>query len=97
MITKTATTLAYAPPWPYDKIPERLRQCPIHSWRARTGVELIHQEPDIEELHRIIENFKVMPKHMQAESDAKSMELFGVTNMDHAKKLLNSGIYGKTR
>lgn len=31
----------------------KLKNDPIHSWRANTGIELIHKEPTLEELNRI--------------------------------------------
>lgn len=58
----------------------KLLNCPIHRWRAETGIELIHQEPDEQELDRIWNNWNQMTKDMKKISDKKSIELFGIDN-----------------
>lgn len=76
---------------PYDPPrkdpPEHLRGCPIHSWRADTGIELVHQEPDRDELERIWRNWLAMPRKMRKASDQKSKELFDMTNKEHYRHL----------
>ena len=78
----------YSPPHPVDRLPEHLRDCPVHRWRAETGIELIHREPDVDELKRIMMNWYDMDDDRKAESDIKSNELFGKSNEDHYKDLL---------
>jgi hypothetical protein len=68
----------YDPPLPYDKLPEELKKDPVHAWRAKTGIELIHLEPSREELIRIWKNWCLMSEEQKAISDKKSIELFGV-------------------
>lgn len=70
-----------------EKIYKKLSSCPIHSWRAKTGIELIHQEPDEEELDRIWKNWQLMPQKLKDISDKKSLEMFGMTNAEHYKQL----------
>ena len=90
----------YDPPYTLDEIkanyPEKIFQelsrCPIHRWRAETGIELIHKEPDEEELDRIWRNWQLMPKELKDISDQKSLELFGCTNAENYKKLKSSTI-----
>ena len=72
----------------YDK----LSRCPIHRWRAETGIELIHKEPTEEELERIWKNWQQMPQKMKDISDRKSLELFGCTNAKHYAKLKNEQV-----
>lgn len=71
-----------------------LKGDPVHEWRSLHDVELIHQEPDKEELKRIIRNWKLMNDEQKRLSDEKSMELFGTDNLTHAKELI--GKYAQT-
>lgn len=73
----------YEPPYGVDQLGPKTKDCPIHRWRAETGIELIHKEPDAQELDRIWTNWQTMPDSMKAQSDAKSKELFGMTNEEH--------------
>lgn len=66
-----------------DRIYERLRHDEVHRWRAITGLELIHLEPDQKELARILANWKLLPSKLKAISDAKAKQLFGVTNLQN--------------
>jgi len=75
---------------PLKDIPMHLKKDAVHSWRADTGIELIHREPSKKELERIIKNWKLMPEKLKTISDKKSIELFGMDNMTHAKKLIPS-------
>jgi len=69
--------IEYEPPYTLDQIkanyPEniynKLASCPIHSWRAKTGIELIHKEPTQDELDRIWKNWQLMPQEMKDKSD----------------------------
>lgn len=70
-----------------EEIYNKLSRCPVHSWRAETGIELIHKEPTEEELDRIWKNWQLMPQELKDRSDEKSLELFGCTNAEHYLKL----------
>jgi hypothetical protein len=78
----------YDPPLTADKLPEHLKDDPVHAWRARTGIELIHEEPTALELYRIWDNWQNMPADLKKISDAKSQELFGMTNAEHLLELV---------
>jgi hypothetical protein len=67
---------------------KKLMSDPVHSWRALTGIELIHKEPRLDELQRIWENWQLMTDDMKARSDAKSIILFGKTNQEHYDMLI---------
>ena len=86
MITKIGKQV-YDPPYPLSKIPEYLQSDPIHRWRAETGIELIHEEPTLEEFERILKNWRLMSPEQKKESDRKSRELFGVGNLANARLL----------
>ena len=49
----------------------------------KTGIELIHREPDEEEQVRIWKNWQLMTDEQKKISDEKSKELFGVDNAAH--------------
>lgn len=78
----------YDPPLEYDKLPEHLKNDPVHVWRAKTGIELIHKEPTLEELNRIWNNWQLMSDDQKEISDRKSMKLFGKTNKEHYIELI---------
>lgn len=81
----------YEPPYTLEQIkahyPENvyltLANDPVHRWRAETGIELIHKEPDEAEQDRIWANWQLMSDEMKEMSDIKSLELFGCTNEQH--------------
>lgn len=73
-----------------DEVADRLSKDPVHKWRAETGIELIHKEPTLDELKRIIANWELMSEIQKKLSDAKSIELFKMTNAEHAKALLKT-------
>ena len=83
----------YIRPYPADRLRslglEHLLKDPAHAWRASTGLELIHREPDLKELKRIYRNWLKMSERAKRESDRKSLELFGKTNEDHYQELLS--------
>lgn len=78
----------YDPPLSYDQLPDHLKNDPVHVWRAKTGIELIHKEPTIEELQRIWNNWNLMADEQKRISDEKSIELFGVDNKTHYEQLI---------
>lgn len=80
----------YDRPLPYDLLPDHLKNDDIHVWRARTGIELIHKEPSMDELNRIWKNWKLMSDQMKRISDEKSMSVFGKTNKDHFNTISDS-------
>lgn len=65
-----------------EEVIERLKKDPVHGWRMKTGIELIHREPTKTELMRIWQNWQLMTDEMKQKSDAKCKELFGYTNKD---------------
>ncbi len=69
-----------------DNYPSLLKD-PVHLWRAKTGIELIHKEPTPKEQKRIWENWNKMSKKMKVKSDKKSIELFGKNNAEHNQDL----------
>lgn len=72
------------------KVYKELIKDPAHKYRMDTGIELIHREPTKEELERIWKNWNLMSDDQKMKSDKKSIELFGKTNQDHYKELINS-------
>ena len=88
MITKTGQSTLYSPPLRFEELPKHLQDDELHAWRAKNGIELIHKEPTLTELNRIIQNYKLMPRKLKVISDLKSKDLFGMGNLQHAKVLL---------
>ena len=72
---------------PYKNLPEHLKNDPVHSWRAQTGIELIHDEPSIGEQIRTYRNWFLMTPEQKEESNKKSQELFGCSNIVHFNQL----------
>jgi hypothetical protein len=74
-----------------DKYPEvvykKLVSDQCHVWRARTGIDMIHLEPDDAEQERTCKNWRLMSERYRKISDKKSMELFGWDNLSHEKEL----------
>ena len=91
MITKIATKIqnlaVYDPPLALDKLPKHLVADPVHYWRAKNGIELIHEEPSWDEYQRISKNWKLMSPEQKKLSDAKAIEFFGVDNMTYKKQI----------
>ena len=86
---KLIDSSAYEPPYNKKQMMEhgyatdvikRLLADPAHSWRMKSGIELIHRELTRSELKRIWNNWQLMTDKQKALSDAKCMELFGVDN-----------------
>ena len=63
---------------------------PVHQWRAENGIELIHEEPSREEQVRIWENWQEMSDEQKRLSDEKSLELFGMSNEEHYRKIITN-------
>jgi hypothetical protein len=66
----------------------KLSRDPVHKWRMKTGIELIHKEPTYDEQLRIFKNWQLMTNEQKRVSDEKSFELFGMSNIDHHYKLM---------
>ena len=64
-----------------------------HYYRAITGIELIHKEPTLRELKRVWSNWNKMIPQMKKESDEKSKSIFGKTNAEHYKELIQRNDY----
>ena len=77
-----------------DKLFKILQKDPVHKWRMDTGIELIHKEPTLSELLRIRKNWELMSEEQKMISDKKSIEMFGLTNMEHFKSLVREYIKG---
>jgi len=71
----------------YPELAGKLLSDPVHLWRAESGIELIHKEPDKKELERIWKNWRKMSLGEKEISDKKSIEIFGMTNEESYKKL----------
>lgn len=69
---------------------DKLLSDPVHFWRADTGIELIHKEPSMEEQKRIWGNWLEMTDEQKKISDAKSLELFGITNSEHHQEIMHN-------
>lgn len=79
----------YAKPWGLDKLPAHLRNDPVHKWRAESGIELIHREPDFWEQVRIYRNWQLMSVEDKTASNEKSQEFFGCSNEEHFRKIID--------
>lgn len=86
----------YQPPYSVIEIKKhfpskakKLLRDPAHLFRAKTGIELIHKEPNKKEQLRIWENWQQMTDGQKKISDQKSVELFGLTNQEHHLQLVN--------
>ena len=96
---------SYEPPWTIDRIrkeygddvADRLAKDPVHKWRSDTGIELIHKEPNEDELRRIIANWRLMDAVKKRRSNRMSKKLFGKTNLQHADELLKAERLAKAR
>ena len=86
----------YQPPYSPEQIrkifpkslTDTLLRDPVHGWRAKTGIELIHKEPTLREQKRIWKNWQLMSDEQKRISDLKSLELFGITNKKHQQQIL---------
>lgn len=76
----------YEKPYDIETLKElypKLLDDPVHKWRAKNGIELIHKEPDFQEQKRIFYNWNSMPKTMQEKSDKKCKQLFKCSNIEN--------------
>lgn len=80
----------------YPDKAEVLLRDPIHFWRAKTGIELIHKEPTLDEQERIWKNWNEMTDEMKAQSDIKSKEIFGKANAAHNQEIMSNWAVKKT-
>ena len=94
-LSKRIASDVYDPPYNIEEIKENypdkaemLLGHPPHRWRAETGIELIHKEPDLSEQTRIWKNWQLMDEDMKKKSDEKSYELFGMSNKEHHEKIM---------
>lgn len=87
--SKLIDSPAYEPPYNKKQLIEngytaavikRLLADPVHSWRIKSGIELIHREPTRSELERIWNNWQQMTPDQKRISDRKCRELFGRDN-----------------
>jgi len=93
-------TAKYDPPLPLTELIEKypkLADDPVHRWRAEQGIELVHEEPTMAEIKRIITNWYALSPEQQKLSDKKSVELFGRTNKDTIQALLGEKTAGQDK
>ena len=74
----------------YPKQADQILRDPVHVWRAKTGIELIHKEPTLKKQKRIWLNWQLMTDEQKKISDQKSLEIFGIINSDHYQNILAS-------
>ena len=63
-----------------DEVYRKLRDDPVHRFRAETGIEVIHKEPTRDEFERIVKNWDLMTPEQKKQSDEFSMKQFGKNN-----------------
>lgn len=81
----------YEKPYDIETLTElypKLLDDPVHKWRAKNGIELIHKEPDFQEQKRIFYNWLSMPKSLKEKSDKKSKSLFHLNNLYHHNAIM---------
>ena len=79
-------TEKYEKPYDIETLKElypKLLDDPVHKWRAKNGIELIHKEPDFQEQKRIFYNWFAMSKSLQEKSDKKCKQLFKCSNLEN--------------
>lgn len=74
-----------------EKVYLKLKSDRVHAWRAKTGLELIHKEPDSAEQTRVHNNWKLMSAAMKEESDKVCKLFFKMTNEEHYKYIIAHG------
>ena len=75
-------------PYTYDEclkfygkdLADKLLNDPVHKWRMKTGLELIHKEPTLDEQERIWKNWQLMSDEEKEISNKKCLEISGMTN-----------------
>ena len=97
-INSSPTDAKYAPPYSEtemrkagydDGLIAALMKDPVHGWRAGTGIELVHKEPDVWEQIRVWRNWNLMSDEMKDRSETKAIELFGVSNKEMFDKCMS--------
>lgn len=81
---------AYDPP-PKD-IPGEVSDDQVQTWRASTGIDMVHKQETPYELIRNYNNWLLMPPDKKKESDKMCMKFFYYTNEDYFKVLLKAFI-----
>lgn len=89
---------SYEPPYTLDTIKQKygdevyrkLRDDPVHRFRAETGIEVIHKEPTCDEFERIVNNWDLMTPEQKKQSDEFSMKMFGLNNHDRIDNIRKS-------
>ena len=96
-IDKPAPGAKYIPPYTAEQMKKAgypddvitgLMKDPIHAWRAETGIELMHKEPDVWKQIRIHRNWLLMSDEQKKKSDEKCISIFGVDNETVFKRCL---------
>lgn len=85
---KRVKSESYEPPYSLDTIKQKygdevyrkLRDDPVHRFRAETGIEVIHKEPTKDEFERIVKNWDLMTPEQKKQSDEFSIKTFGNNN-----------------
>lgn len=96
LVKKSTEDSGYDPPLSLGEIKKRyptvtylkLKEDPVHEWRAATGIELTHREPDLDEQKRTWKNWQLMDKELKDVSDRKSMDMFNLTNRQHYEQIM---------
>ena len=70
-----------------DEVYSKLKDDPVHKFRAETGIEVIHKEPTQNEFERIAKNWDLMDDEMKRKSDEFSMKQFGKNNKDRIEEI----------
>jgi len=70
-----------------EEIYRRLKDDPVHRFRAETGIEVIHREPTKDEFNRIVRNFWAMPSDMIKKSNEFSKKIFGKSNGERIEEI----------
>lgn len=79
-----------------DGLVDALMKDPVHGWRATTGIELTHLEPDVWEQIRTWRNWSLMSDEMKEKSDTKAVELFGVDNKELHERFMKKHLPSTT-
>lgn len=56
-------------------------------WSRETGYPIIYPTRTLEDLEELWNNFNLYPEHVRTVSDDKSVEIFGICNIEHYKYL----------
>lgn len=86
----------YKPPYSKNEVIEKygmneyqkLSEDPVQNFRMNSGIELVHDAHSKRDIYNIYHNWLVMDDEKKKISDEKSVELFGIDNMNHFLKLI---------